>query len=99
LFNLMSGLKISDDVAIEKFIQYAGLPSNIDRSKLEKKHSIICMQCNQKIDYSIADIIRSHPNLKTGITILNRMGNRFYTFYFRHQCGPNVVEIPVQHDQ
>ena len=48
--------------------------------------------------YSIADIVRSHQNLNTGIEIRNRMGIRSYLFYLRHQCGTQVVEIPVQHD-
>jgi hypothetical protein len=98
LFNLMAGLKLTDDVAIEKFIQFAALPSNMDRKKLHSQYSIICMQCGQKISYCIADIVRSHPQLSKGIDIKNRMGHRFYMFYLRHKCGAQIIEIPVQHD-
>jgi hypothetical protein len=98
LFDLMAGLKMSDDVAIEKFIQFAALPPTTDRKKLQAHYSIVCMQCRKKVPYSIADIVRSHQQLNTGIEIRNRMGIRSYLFYLRHQCGTQLVEIPVQHD-
>ena len=48
--------------------------------------------------YSIADIVRSHQSLNSGFEIRNRMGNRSFLFYLRHQRGAQMVEILVRHD-
>jgi hypothetical protein len=94
----LNGLKISDEEAIHRFIDHANLKKYEGKLNFKQKYSVQCERCGQKIEYSIADIVRSHPSLNRGVEIHEKMGSRFYTFYLRHRCSVDILEIPVQHD-
>jgi hypothetical protein len=98
-FTIASGMNIPDDEAIMRFSKFGDIPSDIDPLLFLIRHSVTCDHCSQKIEYSITDIVRSHPQLDRGIEIVKKMGSRTFTFYVRHTCGDVIREIPVQHDE
>jgi hypothetical protein len=99
LFTIDSGLQISDDEALLRFRRYANIGSGLARQNLLTRHGVRCDNCGQLVNYTIPDIVRSHPQLSKGVVISDRMGSRFYLFYVRHQCANGELrEIPVQHD-
>jgi hypothetical protein len=98
VLTISAGLPLTDEEAAVRFLQYANLPGHVNRLSLTTRHSIICDRCGERIEYSVADIVRSHPMISRGVEIRDMMGNRLYTFYVRHQCGKDIREIPAQHD-
>jgi len=98
-FTIASGMNIPDDEAIMRFSKFADIAMDIDPLLFLIRHTITCDQCKQTIEYSITDIVRSHPQLDRGIEISKKMGSRTFTFYVRHTCGQVIREIPVQHDE
>ncbi len=97
-FTVSSGIKLTDKEAIFRFIEFTGIKELKDPTVLIKRNSIICDKCGKKIEYSIPDIVRSHPQLTRGIEVISKMGNRSYIFYVKHTCGNEIREIPVHHD-
>lgn len=89
---------LEDDLAIRKFLKFAGFPEVSDLDRFKTSYTVLCPRCKQKISYSIADIVRAFPTLQQGIEIADRMGTRMYTFYIRHTCGSDILDVPVQHD-
>lgn len=96
--NKTSLLNIDNESAIKKFQKLAGINEGEDVSKYQKVYTIQCPKCDQSVSYSIPEIVRSFPILQQGIEITDRMGSRTYTFYVRHSCGDEVIDLPVQHD-
>lgn len=97
-FTISSGIKLSDKDAIYRFLDFANIKELKDPTVLIKRNSIICDKCGKKIEYSIPDVVRSHPQLTRGIEVISKMGNRSYIFYIKHTCGNEIREIPVHHD-
>ena len=95
---LSANLALDDDLAIQKFLKFAGIPSNVELERFKTTYLIHCPKCSQKVSYTIADVVRSYPTLQQGIEITDRMGSRIYLFYVRHTCGDQIIDLPVQHD-
>lgn len=93
------GSRISDKKAIIKFLRFAKLPANIGSVIKDKKFQANCDKCKKRVNYTIPDIIRSHPDIKRGVYIEQGLGEINYNFYVRHQCEREIREIPVQHDE
>lgn len=91
--------EISDELAIARFAHLAGITTVDPSGMLRKQYRVKCPICGQALEYSLADIVRSHPQLRTGIEVLDRMGTRSYIFNLRHTCGSLLIEIPLVHDQ
>ncbi len=97
-FTVDSGQTITDEQAAEQFIAFASLNHGFDPKRCLTRHSLRCDHCGQSVSYSIADIVRSFPQLIKGIAIEEGMSTRSYRFYVRHRCGKEIWEIPVEHD-
>ncbi len=97
-FTVSSGIKLTDEEALRRFITFTGIKGLKNPAVLIKRNTIICDKCGQKIEYTISDVVRSHPQLKRGIEVITKMGNRSYVFYVKHTCGHEIREIPVHHD-
>jgi hypothetical protein len=93
------GSEISDEQAIARFVHLAGISANPTAEFLRRQYHVLCPTCGQTLSYTLADIVRSHPQIKTGIEVLDRMGTRTYIFNLRHTCGCHLIEIPLVHDQ
>jgi hypothetical protein len=98
LFLHIFGIQMSDRQAIAKFLRYSKGGSEVFGSQLTKRFSIRCDNCGKVIRYTIADIVRAHPQLERGIILEQGMGSRNFTFYLRHRCSDGFREIPVYHD-
>ncbi|MBW8011704.1 MAG: hypothetical protein FVQ83_10765 [Chloroflexi bacterium] len=98
VFRQLFGLRISDKNAIIKFLRFAKLPNKAGGIIIKKKFQASCDKCKNKVNYTIADVVRSHPDIKRGIYIEHGLGEINYNFYVRHQCEREIREIPVQHD-
>jgi hypothetical protein len=97
-FTVASGIKLTDEEAIKRFIQFTGLISIKDPKVLINRNTVICDRCGSSVEYSIADVVRSHPQLNRGVEVTSKMGTRSYILYVRHTCGTDIREIPVYHD-
>jgi hypothetical protein len=93
-----SGLALSDEEAVKRFLKFTGIRMIKDPLVLINTNSIVCDRCGITINYTIADIVRSHPQLSMGVEIIEKMGNRSFILYVRHTCGQEIREIPVYHD-
>lgn len=91
--------EINDDQAIARFAGLAGLSFEVNADFLHQNYRVQCPACGKVLEYTLADIVRSHPQLRTGVEIVERMGTRSYILNLRHTCGNNLVEIPLVHDQ
>lgn len=98
LFISIFGVEIDDKTAIAKFSEFVELPEKQVKSLIKPEYSVICDVCNQKISYSIPDIVRAHPRLERGVVIDKAMGGLSYQFFIRHYCSNEYREIPVRHD-
>lgn len=94
----MYGTDISDKVAINRFLRFANLPASAAQPLLDKEFDLKCEVCNKTIEYSIADVVRSHPDLDSGVEIEDGLGETNFTFFVRHECDRDYREIPVMHD-
>lgn len=97
-YTIQTGLPMSDNEALEHFLTYVSRPAD-SFPNLNQDYSVRCDRCGQVINYRLADVVRSFPDLEKGVFQEKRMGSLFYTFYIRHRCGGDIVEIPVQHDE
>ncbi len=97
-FTIASGIKLSDEEAVMKFLQFTGLKSLKNPAMLINRNSITCDRCGCKVLYSVPDVVRSHPQIEKGIEISIKMGNKSFILYVRHTCGNEIREIPVYHD-
>jgi hypothetical protein len=93
-----SGLNITDQEAVKRFVKFTGIRQLSDPYVLIYANSVICDRCGMPVKYTVPDIVRSHPQLSTGVEIIEKMGNRSYILYVRHTCGQEIREIPVYHD-
>lgn len=91
--------EISDDLAIARFSRLSGLSLETNPDLLRRSYRVQCPTCGNLLIYTLADIVRSHPQIRTGIEIIDRMGTRTYILNLRHTCGNQLVEIPLVHDQ
>jgi hypothetical protein len=91
-------IPLSDQQTLQYFSSYSKLPPGFDTTPFFETHNISCDLCGKPVHYSIADVVRSHPQLSRGIEIIDRMGSRTYTLYIRHICQNQIREIPVHHD-
>jgi hypothetical protein len=98
VFRQLFGTRISDKKAIIKFLRFAKLPTKVGGILINKKYQAGCDKCKKQVNYSIADVVRSHPDIKRGIYIEHGLGEVNYNLYVRHQCDREIREIPVQHD-
>jgi hypothetical protein len=98
-FSISSGMNLTDEEAIHRFSIFAAIPADLFTAKLTKLNTITCEICGETVHYSIADVIRSYPQLSRGVEITTKMGTRSYIFYVRHSCRETIREIPVQHDE
>ena len=96
-YTIQTGLPMSDEEAHQLFLDFTS-QSGDGFDSFEQEYSVRCDRCKTVIPYRLADVVRSFPDLKKGIFMEQRMGSKFYTFYIRHRCGGDIVEIPVQHD-
>lgn len=93
------GVGMSNAKAIEKFSEHINMPVLKVKSLLKSKYSVKCDACEGHVDYSIPDIVRSHPNIARGVVVDKGMGGTNYRFFVRHYCGKESREIPVGHDK
>lgn len=92
------GNDISNKAAINKFIRYANLSADSVEILKDKSFDMKCEVCEEKIEYTIADVVRSHPELERGIEIEDGLGELNFTLYVRHDCNDHYRETPIQHD-
>ncbi len=93
-----SGLPLTDEEAIKRFLKFTGIRQLKEPRVLVNTNSVICDRCGNAINYTIADVVRAHPQLSMGVEIIEKMGSRSYVLYVRHTCGQEIREIPVYHD-
>ena len=93
-----SGLPLTNEEAIKRFLKYTGIRQLKEPKVLVNTNAVTCDCCGCPVMYTIADIVRSHPQLSMGVEIIEKMGNRSYILYVRHTCGQEIREIPVYHD-
>jgi len=98
LFTVSSGMAISDSEAARDFSKFTGILEETSENILSRRYTVACEICHSSISFSIADVIRSYPQITQGIEIHSRMGNQSYIVYIRHSCGGTIREIPVQFD-
>jgi hypothetical protein len=98
LFAGIFGVGVSDSKAIHMLSDYLKIPVRQIYAMIKPKYSVTCDVCKNQVDYSIADIVRSHPRLERGIIVENAMGGVNYRFFVHHYCGKELREIPVRHD-
>ena len=98
LFADIFGIGVSDSKAIHMLSDHINIPVREIYSMIKPKYSVTCDGCRQQVEYSIPDIVRSHPRLERGIIVEKAMGGVNYRFYVRHYCGKEYREIPVRHD-
>jgi hypothetical protein len=96
-FTFESGVQISEQEAVMSFLKYTQ-PGKTDPMLCFERTSVRCPRCERDINYSIIDIIRSHPQINRVILIEERMGLRVFWMYVRHKCLNEIWEIPVLHD-
>lgn len=94
----MYGTDVSDKIAMNRFLRFANLSASSAEPLLQKQFDLKCEVCEKTIEYSIADVVRSHPDLESGIEIEDGLGETNFTFYVRHECGNDYRETPVMHD-
>lgn len=93
-----SGLNLTDQEAVKRFVKFTGILQLSNPRVLININSITCDRCGKPVQYTIPDIVRTHPQLSTGVEIIEKMGNRSYILYVKHTCGKEIREIPVLHD-
>lgn len=98
VYSVASGLALTDEDAVKRFLKFTGIRQLKDPRVLIHKNSIVCDRCGNAVEFTVADIVRSHPQLSMGVEIVEKMGNRSYILYVRHTCGQEIREIPVYHD-
>lgn len=98
LFADIFGKGISDTKAYSLFAEHVGMPPRKVMAMTKPEYSVACEVCNGDVQYSIPDIVRSHPRLERGVVVEKAMGGVNYRFYIRHYCGKELREIPVRHD-
>lgn len=98
LFADIFGKGISDTKAYSLFAEHVGMPPRKVMAMTKPEYSVTCEVCNGDVQYSIPDIVRSHPRLERGVVVEKAMGGVNYRFYIRHYCGKELREIPVRHD-
>jgi hypothetical protein len=94
----LSGLPLTNEEAIKRFLKFTGIRQLQEPRVLINSFAVICDHCGSSVNYTIADIVRSHPQLSMGVEIIEKMGSRSYVLYVRHKCGQEIREIPVYHD-
>lgn len=92
------GTDISDKRAMNKFLRFANLPAGAAEVLMDKSFDLNCEVCNKQIEYTIQDVVRSHPDLERGVEIEDGLGETNFTFYVRHDCKDHYRETPIQHD-
>ncbi len=92
------GKGIDDTKAYSLFAEHVGIPARKLMAMTKSNYSVVCEICNRDVNYSIMDIVRSHPRLERGVVVERAMGCVNYRFYVRHYCGKELREIPVRHD-
>ena len=98
LFSDIFGKGIDDTKAYSLFADHVGMPARKVMAMTQSNYSVACEICNGDVNYSIPDIVRSHPRLERGVVVEKAMGGVNYRFYVRHYCGKELREIPVRHD-
>lgn len=98
LFADIFGKGISDTKAYSLFAEHVGMPPRKVMAMTKPEYSVAGEVCNGDVQYSIPDIVRSHPRLERGVVVEKAMGGVNYRFYIRHYCGKELREIPVRHD-
>ena len=93
------GTDMSDKRSMNKFLRFANLPASAADILMDKSFDLNCEVCKKQIEYTIQDVVRSHPDLNRGIEIEDGLGETNFTFYVRHDCTDHYRETPVQHDQ
>lgn len=92
------GNAMSNKAAVKKFVRYASLTIDAVDTLKDKSFDMKCEVCERKIDYTIADVVRSHPDLERGVEIEDGLGELNFTLYVRHDCNDHYRETPIQHD-
>jgi len=98
LFASIFGVGISDARALGFFSEFIKMPVREVASLIKPEYSVKCDICSQSVEYSIPDIVRSHPRLERGVVVEKAMGGVNYRLYVRHYCEKEYREIPVRHD-
>jgi len=98
LFADIFGKGIDDTKAYSLFAEHVGMPARKVMAMTRSNYSVAYEICNGDVNYSIPDIVRSHPRLERGVVVDRAMGGINYRFYVRHYCGKELREIPVRHD-
>ncbi|GAP20752.1 hypothetical protein [Leptolinea tardivitalis] len=98
VFTVSNGIHLTDEEAIRRFVKFTKITGLTNPAVLINRNSINCDCCGQRVDYTIADVVRSHPQLNRGVEITSKMGNKSYVLYVRHTCGKEIREIPVLYD-
>jgi len=92
------GTDMSDKRAMNKFLRFANLSASAGDILMNKSFDLNCEVCEKQIEYTIQDVVRSHPDLERGIEIEDGLGETNFTFYVRHDCTDHYRETPIQHD-
>lgn len=95
IFTIASGIKLTDEEAVKRFVRFTGIIRLENPRILITRQNIKCDTCGEKIEYSIPDVVRSHPQINKGVEVSERMGNKTFVLYVRHRCGNDIREIPV----
>ncbi len=99
LFGDIFGKGISDIKAYSIFAEHVGMPARKVMAMTRPKYSVACEICGGDVNYSVPELVRSHPRIDRGVVVDRAMGGTNYRFYIRHYCDKELREIPVRHDK
>ena len=72
-YTIQTGLPMSDTEALEHFLTYVSRPED-SFANLNQDYSVRCDRCGKVINYRLADVVHSFPDLEKGIFQEQRMG-------------------------
>ncbi|MCE7735294.1 MAG: hypothetical protein GPJ54_10480 [Candidatus Heimdallarchaeota archaeon] len=91
------GQKLSDKNAIDMFIERFGIEEKIDH--LSDQFEVNCSFCKKNINYSVADVVRSHAKvLDRGMSVVSTFGVRSFILRPSHKCKEGRREMTIIHD-
>jgi hypothetical protein len=100
LYTVNAGQQLTDRDAIIRFVQHVGNRPEFNLQMFIKRLAVRCDHCSQTVHFSIADIVRTFPQLNRGVIVEEQMGSRMYRLYVRHDCLDNEIwEIPLHLDE
>jgi hypothetical protein len=81
------GKKINDPKAYQIFAEHIGMPAKQVMAMTRPLYAVASEICGGDVEYSIPEIIRTHPRRDRGVLVERAMGGTNYRFFVRHYCG------------